>query len=198
MKKYKTIFKYIFKNIHLLKWVISEHACYSMSFPVVSLYDSYGKESIKYILNHGNWSENILFKISINYLFFFSNKAEIKCIFVDNFERVLNILDVIKECPHLKLLVYFDSLTQGQLHVLEGYKSNDFELVGFNDLMVSRWQVIIYWFYLVYCIMSYLLRKLVAVVCVPRCLPRRIQLPQYVTQVALLDCPKVPSYHIWT
>lgn len=35
------------------EWIISEHACYSFSFPVVSLYDSYGKESIKYILNHG-------------------------------------------------------------------------------------------------------------------------------------------------
>ncbi len=36
-----------------VEWVISEHACYSFSFQVVSLYDSYGRDAIKYILNHG-------------------------------------------------------------------------------------------------------------------------------------------------
>lgn len=39
------------------EWIISEHACYSFSFPVVSLYDSYGKDSIRYILNHGKTNE---------------------------------------------------------------------------------------------------------------------------------------------
>ena len=34
------------------EWIIAEHSCYSMSMVVVSLYDSYGKDSIKYILNH--------------------------------------------------------------------------------------------------------------------------------------------------
>lgn len=37
-----------------VEWVVAEHACYSFSFPVISLYDSYGKEAIKYILNHGS------------------------------------------------------------------------------------------------------------------------------------------------
>ena len=139
---------------------------------------------------------NILFgKIILIHLLFL-NKAEIKCIFVDNFERALNILDVIKECHHLKLLVYFDNFTQGQLHTLESYKSDDFELVGFNDLMVSHRQMNINYINLITYIMMYSKRKLVAVICVLRCLRRQIQLPQYVTQVALLDCPKEPSYHI--
>ncbi len=35
------------------EWTIAEYACYAYRMCVISLYDSYGKDSIKYILNQG-------------------------------------------------------------------------------------------------------------------------------------------------
>ncbi len=35
------------------EWTIAEYACYAYKMCVISLYDSYGKDSIQYILNQG-------------------------------------------------------------------------------------------------------------------------------------------------
>lgn len=97
------------------EWIISEHACYSFSFPVVSLYDSYGKESIKYILNH----------------------AEIQVIFVDTFERLKNITKNIEDCPHLRLIVHFNRLNSVQSNEIKNENTKNVEIIHFNDLLIS-------------------------------------------------------------
>jgi long-subunit acyl-CoA synthetase (AMP-forming) len=43
------------KALFFKQWTVSEYACYSFSLNVISLYDSYGKDSIKYILNQGRY-----------------------------------------------------------------------------------------------------------------------------------------------
>ncbi len=93
---------------------MAEHACYSFSFPVVSLYDSYGKEALKYIMNH----------------------AEIKAIFLDTFQRLLNIIEIENDLPHLQLIVYFDDLNSNQLNKLNSLNSK-LKLVSFKKFVVS-------------------------------------------------------------
>ncbi|CAF0824515.1 unnamed protein product [Brachionus calyciflorus] len=94
------------------EWVISEHACYSFSLPVVSLYDSYGKDSIQYILNH----------------------AEIKGIFVDTFARIMNILEVLDNLTHLKLIVHFNKFDEQESNKINIYKDK-IEIIYFDDLL---------------------------------------------------------------
>jgi len=94
------------------EWSISEYACYTYSLNVVSLYDSYGKESIKYILN----------------------QAEISVAFVDGFERVKNVAQIIDELPYMKLVIYFDDFNSQQLTSLKVPSS--VELISFKDLML--------------------------------------------------------------
>lgn len=78
------------------EWVISEHACYSISCQVVSLYDSYGPDSIKYILDH----------------------SEIKAVFVDNFDRLENVLKSASDLSNLDLIIHFDKLDNAQKDIL--------------------------------------------------------------------------------
>ena len=101
------------------EWIISEHACYSNSLVVVSLYDSYGKSSIKYILNH----------------------AELKAVFVDTYARLMNILEVIDELPHLNLLVHFNSLSAEESEKVNSYRGK-VDIVSFEELLeIGRFNV---------------------------------------------------------
>lgn len=97
-----------------VEWVVSEHACYSFSFPVVSLYDSYGKDSIKYILNH----------------------AEIQVVFVDTYERMLNIMSNLNECPSVKMIIHFNQLSSNELGKLKALdQTESVEIISYKDLM---------------------------------------------------------------
>ncbi|RNA24081.1 long-chain-fatty-acid-- ligase 5 [Brachionus plicatilis] len=94
------------------EWIISEHACYSFSFPVVSLYDSYGKDSIRYILNH----------------------AELRAIFVDTFSRIMNLLEVIDHVSHLKLIIHFNQFSESENKIIEKYR-HKIAIVHFETLL---------------------------------------------------------------
>ncbi len=58
-------------------------------------------------------------------------------VFVDNFERLTNILENIKEFPYLELIVHFDRLTSSQLNKLSTYCLNNVKVMSYHDLMVS-------------------------------------------------------------
>jgi long-subunit acyl-CoA synthetase (AMP-forming) len=75
------------------------------------LYDSYGIDSIKYILN----------------------QAEIVAVFLDCKERLHNVLHVINELPYLKLIIYFDELTKDDY--LDYSIPETIEIISFKDLM---------------------------------------------------------------
>lgn len=81
---------------------------------MVSLYDSYGKDSLKYIMNH----------------------AEIKALFLDTFKRLKNILEILNDIPHLKLIVYFDTLSNNELKEVESLNSK-VKIVSFLKLLVN-------------------------------------------------------------
>jgi long-subunit acyl-CoA synthetase (AMP-forming) len=93
---------------------MSEHACYSLSLVVVSLYDSYGKESIKYILNH----------------------AELRAVFVDSFTRVMNVLESIDELQFLQLVVHFSDFSTEEMEKLNQFRDR-VKIVSFKELLVS-------------------------------------------------------------
>jgi long-chain acyl-CoA synthetase len=89
--------------------------------PVVSLYDSYGKDSIKYVMSH----------------------SDIKCIFIDTYARALNIMEVVDSLPELRMVVYFNSFSEKELQKLnelntnnniEIYSLDEFIEIGRNDL----------------------------------------------------------------
>ena len=63
--------------------------------------------------------------------------AEIKVVFVDNFERLSNILENINEFPHLQLIVHFDKLTYSQVDQLKNYNLENVQVLSYKDLMVS-------------------------------------------------------------
>ena len=75
------------------------------------MYDSYGKESIKHILN----------------------QAEIPAVMVDSYKRLVNISEQINELPFLKLIVHFDDLTKEQIGSLNLPESID--LISFQSLI---------------------------------------------------------------
>ena len=99
------------------EWIISEHACYNFSMQFVTLYDSYGKESIKYITNH----------------------SDIQVMFVDTYDRLSNVLNNISETPSLKLIVHFDDIDAKQMDELKkevGSKFEDIDIIFYEDLMM--------------------------------------------------------------
>jgi len=93
------------------QWNIAEYACYTYSMNIVSLYDIYGRDEIKYMLK----------------------KAEIRAVFVDNFERLANILHGRHELPYLRLIVYFERIPEQQINSLSCPKT--IEIISFEDLI---------------------------------------------------------------
>lgn len=67
----------------------------------------------------------------------FQFQAEIKAIFVDKFERLMNVVSVASELEHLKLIIHFNELTQDQLNALREHNLGSVELISFNELLVS-------------------------------------------------------------
>ena len=63
--------------------------------------------------------------------------AEIKAIFVDGFQRLMNIVEVVTDLEFLKLIVHFDELSEVQLNTLKKYNLGKVELISFNNLMVK-------------------------------------------------------------
>jgi long-chain acyl-CoA synthetase len=84
---------------------------------VISLYDSYGKESIEYMLKHAN----------------------IKAVFVDTFERIVNILDVVDKTPELELIIHYNHFTESQMKQINNYydKNNNtnYKIIHYDDLL---------------------------------------------------------------
>lgn len=97
------------------------------------MYDSYGKESIKYILNHGKLHTS-LFKIKLR-IYFCKFLAEIKAVFVDTFKRVKNILEEIDTLSHLKLIVHFNKMSENESREIDEYKKK-VEIIDFETLLV--------------------------------------------------------------
>ena len=105
---------------------------------VISLYDSYGKDSLKYILNHGLFSNFQNCTISRTFLFeckIFIYLADIKAVFLDKFQRLLNILEIEHDLPHLNMVVYFDEFSQLELEKLKSLKSN-LKIISYKQLLV--------------------------------------------------------------
>lgn len=107
-----------------------------MSLVVVSLYETYGKDSIKYILNHGIWIITLELKLEQIIRIFYSI-ADIQALFVDNFKRLSCILDVIDELNSLKLIVHFDNFTEDEKEKIK-YFSNKIEIISFKELLVTN------------------------------------------------------------
>lgn len=64
------------------------------------------------------------------------NHAEIKAIFIDTFQRLVNIIEIENELPYLQLIVYFDELNSNQLNKLNGFNSK-LKLISFKTFVVS-------------------------------------------------------------
>jgi hypothetical protein len=64
------------------------------------------------------------------------NHAEIKAIFLDTFQRLMNILEIENELPHLQLIVYFDDLNLNQLNKIDGFNPR-LKIFSFKKFVVS-------------------------------------------------------------
>jgi hypothetical protein len=67
------------------------------------------------------------------------NVAEIRALFVDNFERLMTVMEIVDETPSLGLIVHFDPLSSEQhaaVHKLN--TNNNTTIVSFQELMVNN------------------------------------------------------------
>lgn len=64
-----------------------------------------------------------------------SRLAEISVVFVDNFARLSNVINVANDLPFLRLIVHFDNFDDSQLSSLN--IPPNIELISFSALMVS-------------------------------------------------------------
>ena len=56
--------------------------------------------------------------------------------FLDNFQRTLNIIEQEKDLPYLSLIIYFDNFNQEQLNKIKNYNS-EFKIISFKELLVT-------------------------------------------------------------
>ena len=65
--------------------------------------------------------------------------AEIRALFVDSYERLTNIMEIVDETPSLAFIVYFDPLTPEQHAALNKLNTNNnTTIVSFQELMVGE------------------------------------------------------------
>lgn len=96
-----------------LEWILTEWASMSRSIPTVALYDTFGKENIKYVLNH----------------------SEAKAIF-SSIDRVENLLPLIEDCKYVKHIICFDPLTSKKKKEFNKvFKKLDIKLHDFSEIL---------------------------------------------------------------
>ena len=67
----------------------------------------------------------------------FTKIAGIQVVFVDTYERMLNIMSNLNECPSVKMIIHFNQLSSNELGKLKALdQTESVEIISYKDLMV--------------------------------------------------------------
>ncbi len=96
-------------SINRPEWVLAEQSCNAYSLISIALYDTLGKDSVKFIVNH----------------------ADIPVVITSS-DKIVNLLGVVKECEPLKLIISMDALEDPKFDVLKQWAKD-------RDVLLLDW-----------------------------------------------------------